>query len=80
MARSAQNRHHRPSLRLTDQLLPPSCSTAVGVVYPAYASFKAVEVLRVRNDTSEASRWLVYWGIYGAVSALERVLDRALPW
>ena len=54
--------------------------TAVGIVYPAYASFKAAEIVRVRNDTAEASRWLVYWGVYGTVSVLERVLDGALPW
>ncbi|KAG7672247.1 hypothetical protein Ndes2526B_g06766 [Nannochloris sp. 'desiccata'] len=54
--------------------------TAVGVVYPAYASFKAVEVMRVRNDTSEAARWLNYWAIFGTLTALERALDSIVPW
>lgn len=55
-------------------------STAVGVVYPAYASFKAVEIMRVRKDTSEAARWLNYWAIFGTLTALERALDSIIPW
>ncbi len=59
----------------------PRYSTAVGVVYPAYASFKAVEVMRVRNDTAEASKWLTYWAVYGTLTALERFsLDSIVPW
>jgi len=57
-----------------------SRSTAVGVVYPAYASFKAVEVLRLHNETSEAARWLTYWAIYGTITAVERMLDKLIPW
>lgn len=59
---------------------PRCCSTAVGVLYPAYASFKAVEVLRLRNDDSEAAKWLTYWAVYGAFSTVERLLERLLPW
>jgi receptor expression-enhancing protein 5/6 len=49
-------------------------------MYPSYASFKAVELMRLRNDDSEAARWLTYWAVYGAINTLERLLDRALPW
>ena len=59
---------------------PRCCSTAAGVLYPAYASFKAVEVLRLRNDDSEAAKWLTYWAVYGAFSTVERLLERLLPW
>eukprot|EP00887_Chlorella_sp_A99_P005768 scaffold1.g5768.t1 len=66
--------------------------TAAGVVYPAYASFKAVEALatsegagqqdleRQRNARWQAAKWLCYWGVYGVLTVAERVLDRALPW
>jgi hypothetical protein len=36
--------------------------------------------MRVRNDTSEAARWLNYWAIYGTITALERALDNFIPW
>ena len=52
----------------------------MGVVYPAYASFKAVEVLRVRNEPTQASRWLTYWAIYGTITAIERAFDKVHPW
>ncbi len=52
----------------------------MGVVYPAYASFKAVELLRVRHDSVEASRWLTYWAVFGTLAAAERILDRLIPY
>lgn len=52
----------------------------MGVVYPAYASFKAAEILRVRNEGTDASRWLMYWAIYGTITAVERAFDNVLPW
>ena len=55
-------------------------SAAVGVLYPAYASIKAVEILNTRGEPSEAGRWLTYWAVYGSLSAVERLLDKALPW
>jgi hypothetical protein len=71
-----------PTVSFTHRRLhpPPPRSTAVGVLYPAYASFKAVEVLRLRGDDSEASRWLTYWAVYGAFATAERLLDKLLPW
>jgi len=52
----------------------------VGVLFPAYASFKAVEILRLHNESDEAVRWLTYWAIYGAFTSAERLLDRFIPW
>ena len=72
------DRRHPAWLTFPSAALHRSC--AVGVLYPAYASFKAVEVLRVRGDDSEAARWLTYWAVYGAFSAAERLLDKLLPW
>ncbi len=55
-------------------------STVAGVIYPAYASFKAVQVLRTRRETQEAEKWLTYWAVYATLSLAERVLDKTLPW
>ncbi|GAB4822768.1 hypothetical protein N2152v2_009814 [Parachlorella kessleri] len=56
-----------------------SCTLA-GVIYPAYASFKAVQVLTRRRTTEEAEKWLTYWAVYASFSVVERLLDKALPW
>ena len=55
---------------------------ALGFVYPAYESFKALEK---NQEASEAgadavAQWLTYWVIFSLFAALEAVLDRALAW
>ena len=39
-------------------------TTIVAVIYPAYASLKAIE----SDDKSDDTLWLSYWVIYGCVS------------
>ena len=36
--------------------------------------------MQVRNDTSEAARWLTYWAVFGTITALERLFDKIVPW
>jgi len=55
-------------------------SGAVGTVYPAYASFKAIEYMRVQGDTDEATRWLMYWAIYSLFSMTEKLGKPILNW
>ncbi|CAH0491359.1 unnamed protein product [Peronospora farinosa] len=43
---------------------------AVGVAYPAYASFKAMERSESGHDNK---RWLTYWVVYGATTSVESV-------
>lgn len=62
------------------QRMTGCCSTVAGVVYPAYQSFKAVQVLKTRGERAEAEKWLDYWAVYACLSVAERVLDKALPW
>jgi hypothetical protein len=52
------------------------CSAVVGTLYPAYASFKAIEYMRVHGDTDEASRWLMYWAIFGMWNVAEKILSK----
>lgn len=51
-------------------------SQIAGVVYPVYATFKALRT----QDLPASERWLTYWAIYGVFSLLERVADKALKW
>eukprot|EP01026_Neomeris_dumetosa_P057533 TRINITY_DN529_c0_g1_i3.p3 TRINITY_DN529_c0_g1~~TRINITY_DN529_c0_g1_i3.p3 ORF type:complete len:210 (+),score=22.70 TRINITY_DN529_c0_g1_i3:102-731(+) len=47
-----------------------------GVVYPTYASFKAMESKQTKDDT----QWLTYWTMYGSVSLGEHYTDNILGW
>jgi hypothetical protein len=46
-----------------------------GLVYPAYATCKALD----QAATSEKSHWLCYWLAFGGVSALEGVFTQRFP-
>lgn len=61
----------------------PSCarSTAASLVYPAYASYKAIEDPQPGPARDlERSRWLVYWAVRGAWSLIEPAADQQLSW
>jgi len=48
----------------------------VGFVYPAYASYKALE-----SKTPEAAaQWLTYWVVFSLFSVFEYVADFAVSW
>lgn len=49
----------------SNPILSHTASCVIGNLYPAYASLKAVELLRVRDETYDATKWLMYW--YGMV-------------
>ncbi|XP_059591845.1 HVA22-like protein k isoform X4 [Vitis vinifera] len=51
-----------------------SCS--VGIVFPVYSTFKAIE----KKDQNEQQRWLVYWAAYGSFSLAEAFADKVLYW
>ncbi|KAK3097373.1 hypothetical protein FSP39_009091 [Pinctada imbricata] len=48
----------------------------IGFLYPAYASFKAVESTQKDDDTT----WLIYWVVYAFFSLLEFFTDIFLFW
>jgi len=51
-------------------------SDLIGWVYPAYASFKAIESKAVTDDV----QWLTYWTVFGFVQILEFFSDAILYW
>ncbi|KAJ3381682.1 ER membrane protein DP1/Yop1 [Lobulomyces angularis] len=48
----------------------------IGFVYPAYASFKAIETDNKEDDT----QWLIYWTIFGLLNVVEFFSDLILHW
>nr|ADD38482.1 Receptor expression-enhancing protein 6 [Lepeophtheirus salmonis] len=48
----------------------------IGFLYPAYASFKAIESKSKEDDT----QWLMYWVIFSAFGLLEVFTDIILFW
>ena len=49
------------------------CSAVVGLLYPMYQSFKAIEAPPPTQHRDE-EQWLTYWGVNGALSLAERLL------
>lgn len=48
----------------------------VGFVYPAYASFKALET----KDPHDDIQWLTYWVVYAFFSIADMTIGEALKW
>ncbi|KAI8810933.1 TB2/DP1, HVA22 family-domain-containing protein [Cladochytrium replicatum] len=48
----------------------------IGFVYPAYASFKAIESSAKEDDT----QWLTYWTVFGFLNLIEFFTDFILYW
>lgn len=51
-------------------------ASLVGFLYPAYASFKALETKQQDDD----KKWLTYWVVYGLFSIIEHFTDLILFW
>eukprot|EP00743_Colponemidia_sp_Colp-15_P000805 GILK01000888.1.p1 GENE.GILK01000888.1~~GILK01000888.1.p1 ORF type:complete len:207 (-),score=45.42 GILK01000888.1:242-862(-) len=48
----------------------------IGFLYPAYASFKAIETVQQDDD----KQWLTYWVVYAAFNLVEFFSDTLLFW
>ncbi|KAG9346827.1 hypothetical protein JZ751_007173 [Albula glossodonta] len=51
-------------------------SLAFGILYPAYASYKAVKTKNVK----EYVKWMMYWIVFAIFTTLETVTDLVLSW
>ncbi|ORX75924.1 hypothetical protein BCR32DRAFT_224687 [Anaeromyces robustus] len=51
-------------------------STLIAFVYPAYASFKAIE----STDKTDDTQWLTYWCVFGFFHLIECFSDQILGW
>jgi len=49
---------------------------SIGFVYPAYASVKAIESVQTSDDT----KWLMYWVVFAVFSVVEFFSDLLLNW
>lgn len=47
-----------------------------GMVFPIYASFKAIE----SKDPTDDVQWLTYWAVYATINALEIFLSPVVAW
>ncbi|KAG2172147.1 hypothetical protein INT44_006616 [Umbelopsis vinacea] len=51
-------------------------TNTIGWLYPAYASFKAIET----PGTADDKQWLTYWTVFGFVQTVEYFADVILYW
>ncbi|KAF9611485.1 hypothetical protein IFM89_032455 [Coptis chinensis] len=49
---------------------------SVGIVFPVYNTFKAIE----NNNQDDQKKWLLYWAAYGSFSIAEVFTDKILYW
>ncbi|KAI8852443.1 TB2/DP1/HVA22-related protein [Chytridium lagenaria] len=52
----------------------PLVANLFGIIYPGYASLRAIE--RPKPDDDE--RWLTYWSVFGFYSILDQFSERIL--
>ncbi|GJQ13752.1 hypothetical protein GpartN1_g5543.t1 [Galdieria partita] len=50
--------------------------TFLGILYPAYCTFKTLK----RQEFDEQTQWLTFWVVYSCFLVLERVADVLLAW
>ena len=48
----------------------------VGIIYPAYASFKAIE----SKETDDDKLWLTYWVVFAVYNFADRFIDYLFFW
>eukprot|EP01018_Ginkgo_biloba_P007354 Gb_33293 [translate_table: standard] len=49
---------------------------AVGIGFPVYSTFNAIE----KKDHKDQEQWLIYWAVYGCFSFAEVFSDKLLSW
>jgi len=49
---------------------------SVGICFPIYSTFKAIE----SKNKKDQDRWLIYWAVYGSFSIVEVFSDKLLSW
>lgn len=55
---------------------PVLFTNLLGIVYPGYMSFKAVE----SHDRKDDKQWLTYWVAFGAFTTIDTITDSVLFW
>ncbi|EFJ29474.1 hypothetical protein SELMODRAFT_451332 [Selaginella moellendorffii] len=53
-----------------------TASVGIGIGFPVYSTFKAIE----RKNQAEQEEWLVYWTVYGCFTVAEIFSDSLLSW
>ncbi|KEI36591.1 uncharacterized protein L969DRAFT_19983 [Mixia osmundae IAM 14324] len=48
----------------------------IGLIYPCYASYKAIKI----NDATLLERWLMYWVVMGLIGTLEATVEWTVAW
>ncbi|KAK1268006.1 HVA22-like protein k [Acorus gramineus] len=61
---------------LSSNVVIRTACCSVGIAYPVYSTFKAIE----NKDQNEQQRWLLYWAAYGSFSLVEVLSDKILSW
>ncbi|PKI60888.1 HVA22-like protein k isoform X2 [Punica granatum] len=61
---------------LSSNIVVRTACCSVGIAFPVYSTFKAIE----RRDENERQKWLLYWAAYGSFSLVEVFTDKLISW
>lgn len=61
---------------ISSTVISRTACVAVGVGFPVYSTFKALE----QHDQEEQEQWLIYWAVYGCFHVTEIFSDKLLSW
>eukprot|EP00246_Nothoceros_aenigmaticus_P003675 TRINITY_DN14853_c0_g1_i1.p1 TRINITY_DN14853_c0_g1~~TRINITY_DN14853_c0_g1_i1.p1 ORF type:complete len:223 (+),score=38.96 TRINITY_DN14853_c0_g1_i1:32-700(+) len=61
---------------VTSNVVMKTACTVVGIGFPVYSTFKAIE----GKERKEQEKWLVYWAAFGCFSVAEIFADKLLSW
>lgn len=57
-------------------IVSPWCRASLGIIYPTFKSFEAIESAGRTDDT----QWLTYWVVYSFIQIVEKLLWVVLMW
>ncbi len=60
--------------------VPGSCRQVLGYVYPAYRTYKVVQLPATRANDTLLRKWCCYWCLMAALTAVQPLLDTFLFW
>lgn len=61
---------------ISSTVISRTACVAVGIGFPVYSTFKALE----QNNQREQEQWLIYWAVYGCFHVAEIFSDKVLSW
>ena len=74
--KNIEQQKQRLQTELMGSILSRPVCIGAGLLYPAYASFKALESPSIDDD----KQWLTYWVVYALTTSVETISEKLMSW